>query len=157
MIVRYPNDILSTKCRDVEVTLGVVPALSESTQHLICRMLEVLHETGGVGLAAPQVGSNQRIIIVDVHAGQDGLSKKPVVMINPVITKRSNKYQADIEECLSIPGRRFKVFRPKSVWISYTNSSGVRITQHFVGGYQARVVQHEIDHLKIADRGTEAL
>jgi peptide deformylase len=118
-------------------------------------MLKELHLSGGVGLAAPQIGSNKRIIIVDQFAGTE--KSNPRVMINPRITKFSKKFESGIEACLSLPGRKFVVHRAKSIWLTFTNSWGLE-QRSFMSGYEARIVQHEIDHLNgqtIAQRGKE--
>jgi peptide deformylase len=147
MIVEHPNEILGLKCEDVQK--------DENVEELIERMINVLRESGGVGLAAPQVGSLKKIIIIDEHAETDMSS--PRAMVNPRIVKSSTKTEYEVEQCLSIPGRKFRVERPKSVWVNYMNSSG-KTHRVFVNGFEARIIQHEIDHLDgitILDRGEE--
>ncbi len=147
MIVTYPNNVLKERCIEVQDIDAAV----------IGDMLRELRESGGVGLAAPQIGSLQRIVVIDANAGTD--KSNPLVMINPTISKSSKKFEEGIEACLSLPGRRFRVNRAKSVWVSFTDSTGKR-TKRFSSGFEATIILHEIDHLNgitIADKGREVL
>jgi peptide deformylase len=155
LIVQHPNEILSTECVDVEPVKGSALPWDADTIEVTNEMLKQLNLSGGVGLAAPQIGSNKRIIVVDQFAGSE--KSNPRVMINPRITKFSNKIEPAIEACLSLPGRKFVVHRAKSIWLTFTDSSGVE-QKSFMNGYEARIVQHEIDHLNgktIAQSGRE--
>ncbi len=153
MIIVYPNAILNERSKEVKV----LDFEDEELQAIIQVMLGELAESGGVGIAAPQIGSLRRIIIVDEHAGT-ALSK-PLVMLNPRIKKTSKKFEQVIEACLSLPGRRFRVHRAKSLWYSYTTLTG----DHKIAvadGLKAQIIMHEVDHLDgitIADKGTEVL
>ena len=157
MILFYPSDILKKRCNEVQKLDSVTQPWSLNTNDIISDMISELRESEGVGIAAPQIGSLQRIIVIDEHAGTN--KSKLIVMINPKISKASKKLEEGIETCLSIPGRQFRVVRAKSVWISFMNSSGVQ-TRQFSSGLEARIIQHEIHHLDgitIADRGKEVL
>lgn len=157
MIFESPHEVLSTVCEDVQVEHSSIPPWSENVKTVMKSLLKELHASGGVGLAAPQIGYVCRIIVVDQHAGT--VKSKPEVMINPKITQRSKKFTEEIEACLSLPGKRYMVPRAKSITVSYTNSWGISTTR-FVTGYEARIILHEIDHLNgrtIASRGREVL
>jgi|LSQX01.1.fsa_nt_gb peptide deformylase len=115
-----------------------VTQVTKRIRKLVKDMLETMYEASGVGLAAPQVGISQRIIVVDVGDG-------PVVLINPEITEAMGT-EIDTEGCLSIPGKWGYVERAQEVVVTGLNESGrsVRIRAE---GLFARALQHEIDHL----------
>jgi peptide deformylase len=101
-------------------------------------MLDTMYHANGVGLAAPQVGISERIIVIDVGAG-------PIVLINPVITKKEGENR-DIEGCLSLPGRNEYVTRAERVSVVALDLAGKKV--NLTGeGLLARAFQHEIDHL----------
>jgi peptide deformylase len=101
-------------------------------------MLETMYQASGVGLAAPQIGISERMVVIDVGEG-------PLVLINPQITSCEGENK-DIEGCLSIPGRNEYITRAEKVSVSFLNIDGkkVAITGN---GLLARAFQHEIDHL----------
>ncbi len=109
-----------------------------AVQKFVADMFETMYEAPGVGLAAPQVGRSRRIIVVDV--GED-----PIALINPVIKKFEGE-EWDTEGCLSVPGKAGEVCRAKRVEVEGYDLKGkkVRIKAE---GFQARALQHEIDHL----------
>ncbi len=126
-----------------------VGQVTKRIRKLIKDMLETMNSADGVGLAAPQVGISQRIIVVDVGEG-------PVALINPEIEEASGK-ELDVEGCLSIPGTFGYVERAQQVTVAGLNESGrsVRIRAE---GLFARALQHEIDHLEgvlFIDRAVE--
>lgn len=158
MIVQHPNDILATKCSEVQMNWISIPPLEKETKDLIEVMIKALSTSGGIGLAAPQVGFAQKVIIVDLSAGTSEVSDL-VVMINPKFRSKSKKTEEGIEECLSIPGRKFRVSRFKTIEVTFINSLGLERKIH-ADGFRARLIQHEIDHLNgitIADRGKEVI
>jgi peptide deformylase len=106
---------------------------------LISAMLDTMYEHKGVGLAAPQVGINQQIFVVDVGDG-------PVVVVNPKIIKR--KGSSDLEEgCLSIPGITVNVKRPQKIVVQYLDENSQPVEKE-ISSMLARVFQHENDHLQ---------
>jgi len=105
-----------------------------------CRnMLRVMRAGRGIGLAAPQVGVNLRIVVIGYN------NRDEVVMINPVIISKSN-YKDCVEGCLSIPGKRYNRNRAQQVLVSYKTPRGGEKTREFHGVY-AQCIQHEIEHL----------
>jgi len=112
---------------------------------LVQRMLiTVTHpEVGGVGIAAPQVGINRRIILVQRFDKQDEPFE---TYFNPVILSPSTETVTRDEGCLSIPGCRGPVERPDVIEIKYTQPEGNEVIET-VQGFTARIFQHEIDHL----------
>jgi len=133
-------------------TLGA-PALREKAvpvrqingevRRLVHDMFETMHAAEGVGLAAPQVGVSQRVLVVDVSDQPGG---QRCALVNPEVERASRKTGKEVEGCLSIPGIEESVERPLSVEVSALSPDGqeVRIEAE---GLLARVLQHEIDHL----------
>jgi len=109
-------------------------------QRLLAKdMLETMYNANGVGLAAPQIGVSDRLVVIDVGDG-------PLVLFNPQITicEGENK---DVEGCLSVPGRNEYIIRAERASVSYLNVEGKKAT--ITGeGLLARALQHEIDHLE---------
>lgn len=98
----------------------------------------------GIGIAAPQVGRLQRIIVIDSIAFEsDG--HFPIIMINPVIREAEGQ-QIQREACLSFPGKSKKIKRPTKVRVRYTNTQG-NVLECWFQNLAATVVAHEIDHL----------
>jgi len=130
-IMKLGDPILQTRAQEVR-------KITKKIAKLIDDMIETMYEADGVGLAAPQVGVGQRIIVVDLGEG-------PVVLVNPVIQSAQGE-EIDVEGCLSIPERWVYVKRATEVEVTGLNEKGkpVRIKAE---GYFARALQHEIDHL----------
>ncbi|MBE6754332.1 MAG: peptide deformylase [Ruminococcaceae bacterium] len=117
-----------------------VTKFNDRLMMLLDDMQQTLAESGGVGLAAPQVGVLRRVVLVDT--GEQGI----IEMINPVITHREGE-QEDLEGCLSIPGKYGIVRRPQKVRATYLDRDGNECeieAEDFV----ARIVCHETDHLE---------
>ncbi len=134
---------------------------SKQVQEFIDYMVETLRDYTGVGLAAPQVGSNVRIIVVedkddylkDIPANVLAVQKRrPValkIIINPVITDSSNDDVLFFEGCLSIDGFRAIVPRATSVTVTGLDRYGNTVS-YDADGWFARIIQHEVDHLNCA-------
>jgi peptide deformylase len=129
---RYGDPILRQRAEPVaEVTPEV--------QRVIADMVETMYHQVGIGLAAPQVGISIRLILVD-----DG-SRGPRALINPTIVERRGSIQGE-EGCLSIPGIFGEVERSEWVRVEAQDAEG-RPMAFETRGLQARVIQHEMDHL----------
>jgi peptide deformylase len=115
-----------------------VEEINDELRTLVKDMFETMYDAKGVGLAAPQIGKNIRLAIIDI--GDD-----PLVFINPKITKKSGKETCD-EGCLSFPGLSEKVERAVRVVVDYTDLDGDRYEME-AEGLLARAIQHELDHL----------
>ena len=141
-IVRIGDDVLRKKCRPVE-------KFDERLESLVEDLLETLYKSGGVGLAAPQVGKNIRLVIVD---GSDLADSYPYlkdffkVMINPKVVEESEETSVYNEGCLSIPGINCDVIRPKKIKVVYYDREFQLQTEEF-DDFACRMVQHELDHL----------
>jgi peptide deformylase len=143
----YGHDALRQETTPVE-------ANSDELQALIDNMIETMRNAAGIGLAAPQVGRDDRLFVVDVtpmatEMEEDGepVPPQPMVFINPEIVAESDE-TTDMEEgCLSIPEVREAVTRPERIRVRYRDRDYEEQTLE-TGSVLARVVQHEYDHLE---------
>lgn len=103
-------------------------------------------DNGGVGLAAPQVGVNKRLIVVSLMHDYDDENYRTIAMINPEIIEHSDDTCSDKEGCLSVPGESGDVERWSSVKVSFLDIDGKKYVMK-LSDLAARIVQHEIDHL----------
>ena len=111
---------------------------------LAADLLVTMYDAGGRGLAAPQVGVLRRIFVMD--AGWKQGSAAPVVMLDPELRRNGDQKDTMDEACLSIPGRSVAVTRPARIDLRYFDLLG-RAVGAEMGGIEARIVQHETDHL----------
>ena len=134
-ILRYGDPRLLAENEPVTVRDGL--------PELIADMIETCHAAPGVGLAAPQIGVNRRVAIIDLSVGAD--PGAIVVLVNPVIVETSGE-QKEEEGCLSIPDFAEKVLRPARVRVRAEDADGVE--RDIEGtGLLARALCHETDHL----------
>lgn len=126
------EEILRKHCREVT-------EITDRTQTLIDDMIDTMHDTMGVGIAAPQVGVARRICVIEPT--EDRL----MVLINPEILEKEGE-QLSTEGCLSVPGKIGDVMRPTRVLVKYQDREGKEHTEEFVD-FEAIVVSHETDHL----------
>ena len=139
----------------VDTPLDLIPS-TDARLHLMCepiiditpeildlanRMLATMYASNGCGLAAPQVGHNIRMIVMDCSENR----KNPMVLINPQIILQEGAIEVT-EGCLSFPGVNYRVKRSKWVSINALNHRGWKIASKLTGLW-AICVQHEIDHL----------
>ena len=151
-IVTVPDAVLRRKARKVT-------EFNKDLQVLIDDMVETMRDAPGVGLAAPQIGLSQRLIVVEFNENSDedeDAPKKLFVLANPEIVKASEETVSGIEGCLSVPGLIGEVERPVQIVVRGQNRHGqpVRIKAK---DWLARIFQHEIDHLEgvlFTDRAT---
>lgn len=132
-VLRHPSPILKGRAREVDVTDD------SSLRDLVRAMAETMYAENGVGLAAPQVGVDKRVIVFDVD-------EKLAALCNPVITEYSDEKAIDDEGCLSVPGISVPVERSVRVVCTGHAIDGRPITLE-AEDFLARVLQHEIDHL----------
>ena len=132
----YPDPVLRVKCRPVT-------EIDARVKKLAADMVETMHAAPGVGLAAPQVGVDLRLAVVDVSIGED--PSQVHVLINPEVVERAG-LEADVEGCLSLPGITDKVDRPAFVTVQAQDLEG-RPFELQAEGFHARALCHEIDHL----------
>ena len=139
----YGQPVLRKESADIEKDY---PTLKE----LLANMFETMEEANGVGLAAPQIGLNIRVVVIDLDVLSEdfpeykGFKKG---FINPHIIEYDETNTESLEEgCLSLPGIQEKVTRPTRIHVQYLDED---LNEHdeWVEGYLARVMQHEFDHL----------
>lgn len=154
-IVTLPEPVLRRKARPVTT-------FDKNLQTLIDDMIDTMREAPGVGLAAPQVGISDRLIVVEYvdppedEGEQIEVKPKLYVMINPEIVKASEEKVLGVEGCLSIPGLVGEVERFEMIQIKGLNRHGKPMKVK-AEGWLARIFQHEIDHVNgivFPDRAT---
>lgn len=133
-ILTLGNDILRKKCATVAV-------FDEKLDTLLDAMVVSMREGNGIGLAGPQVGVEKRLFVCQVP------DRDPMVFINPDIIGTSEEVLPYEEGCLSIPGIYGDVIRPSWIKVQAWNVLGKPFTLE-ADGILARVIQHEMDHLK---------
>ena len=142
-IVIYGSQILRNESEDITPDYPELGKLIED-------MWTTLAEAEGVGLAAPQIGKNIRLFIVDCTPwGEDdpSLADYRKVFINAEIYERSEETSLFEEGCLSLPGLHENVRRPVSIRMRYLDENFVEHDEEFTGK-PARVIQHEYDHIE---------
>lgn len=132
----YPDPILRVKTRRIEV-------FDAALRKLAADMVETMHAAPGVGLAAPQIGSELRLAVIDPSVGEDPAQIR--VLVNPEITRREGQ-ETDVEGCLSLPGINDKVDRPLAVTVRGQDLEG-KPFEIQAEEYLARIICHEVDHL----------
>ncbi|MEX2219240.1 MAG: peptide deformylase [Phycisphaerales bacterium] len=157
-IVHYPDPVLRRRARPVTEPAPEVRAVA-------LRMLELMKEAEGIGLAAPQVGVPWRLFVAHVPPGENRSLEStpptamasPVVFINPVLSEPGGLIEAYEEGCLSLPEITGDVMRPMEITVSATDLEGRAFSMRGAG-LLARCWQHEVDHLDgvlIIDRMTQ--
>jgi peptide deformylase len=134
-ILRYPDPRLHLQAREVK-------QVDERIRRLVDDMLETMYAAEGVGLAATQVDVHERVIVMDTSEQHD----QPLVLINPVITARSDEMAVNEEGCLSVPQIYDRVERHARVTVQALNRDGEPFELE-AEGLSAVCVQHEMDHL----------
>ena len=118
--------------------------LSDELRELADDMLETMYDAPGIGLAAPQIGILERIIVMDCADKEE--EPAPLVMVNPEVLLGSDEENIHEEGCLSIPDQFAEVTRPAQVKVGWLDLDGNPQERDF-DGLWATCVQHEIDHL----------
>jgi peptide deformylase len=140
-IVFTPDPVLRRKAHKITV-------FNKELQTLIDDMIETMREAPGVGLAAPQVGVSQRLIVVEYGSEEDeDAPKKLFVLVNPEVLETSEEKEMGVEACLSIPRMMGEVERHQKIVVRGLNRHGKPVKIK-LRGWLARIFQHEIDHLE---------
>ncbi len=140
-IVSFGNSILRCKCSPVQE--------NQPIEDILKNMYETMYNAQGVGLAAPQVGLDLSIFIIDTSPfcdDENNLIPLKKEFINPEIIDYSGKDESFNEGCLSIPGLREDVIRKDQIKIRYFDKNFNEHTEKYEG-INSRVIQHEYDHL----------
>jgi peptide deformylase len=134
----YDDPILRRKAKAVR-------QVDDGLRALASDMMETMHAAHGIGLAANQVGSLQRIIVVDVSGMEEAPDVPPLVMLNPEVVHEEGSWVME-EGCLSIPEIREEVERPELIRVRFKD---LAFADHEIeaGGILGRVILHELDHL----------
>ncbi|MCB9731534.1 MAG: peptide deformylase [Deltaproteobacteria bacterium] len=135
-LVIYPDNILITRSSDVT-------EIDQGTVDFVNAMVETMYVSHGIGLAAPQVAQNVRIMTVDVEPDNGG--KSLLQLINPVIVDAYGKTTYE-EGCLSFPGLTAEIKRKKQIHVQAYDLSG-KLLDFEADGLLAICIQHELDHL----------
>ena len=136
-LVIYPDDRLTVRCKDIT-------QIDQPLLDLLDQMAETMYASRGIGLAAPQVASDLRVITVDVDQGEgEGLGL--LKLVNPVIVDSHGRTTFE-EGCLSFPGLSAEVRRKKQIHLQAYDPAG-RAVDLDLDGLASICVQHEIDHL----------
>jgi peptide deformylase len=121
-----------------------ISKVDDEIRQIVREMLQTMYSNDGIGLAAPQVGINKQLIVIDLEP--ENPSNPPLVLINPVIKQVSKEVGVAQEGCLSIPNVCLDVQRPEVVEIAYKDEYG-RPQTIKAGDLLGRCIQHEMDHL----------
>ena len=143
-IRQYPDPVLRLEAQEVQEFDG-------DLEQLVERMIRLMQDARGVGLAANQVGILRRVFVIQAEEEQE-----PRALVNPVIVERSDELDDDDEGCLSMQGVVVPVERPVRIRLEARDEQGNPVTLE-LEGLPARVAQHELDHLDgvlILDRTT---
>jgi peptide deformylase len=134
-IKKFGDPVLRKRCKPVD-------KVTKDIKKLIVDMVQTMERNNGVGLAAPQVGENKRIVVIKTDIeGQEFFE-----LVNPKILKKSKETKKEEEGCLSFPKTFFKVKRPKEIEVEGIDINGKKI-KFTAEGLVARALCHEIDHL----------
>ena len=139
-IYTYGFEVLRKKTKKVT-------KIDDKFIELVGSMFNTMHKASGIGLAAPQIGSDMALTVIDISRTEEKkkLKTEPITLINPLI--RDYHGEVTLEEgCLSIPYVRGEVTRPETIYIEYQD---LDLNKHYIElkGFISRVAQHEIDHL----------
>jgi peptide deformylase len=138
-LVYYPSQLLKQKSEPIK-------EINDEIKRFVDDMAETMYHNKGAGLAAVQVGSLKRILILDLGKKHDPDSNDLRVFINPEITSYSEEKIIYTEGCLSFPGAYLEISRPKKVSVKYTNIQGKK-EEIEADDWLSRGIQHEMDHL----------
>jgi peptide deformylase len=135
-IVKFGAEVLDRRASEIT-------ELDGSLGPLVQDMIETMYAAPGVGLAAPQIGLDIRLMVIDITVGED--PKQLIVMANPILIEQAGE-QHEEEGCLSVPGHSGVVSRPARVKVRGRSVTGEEVTLEG-SGLLARAFCHEIDHL----------
>lgn len=137
-IVIAPDPVLKAVAAPIQT-------ITDDTRQFLDKMFATMYAARGVGLAAPQVGISQRVLVIDPVRAED-TPPQPMAFINPEVIWRSEEPNVFEEGCLSLPDFYVEVERPASIRVKYLDRDA-REQELLADGFMATVLQHEIDHL----------
>ena len=121
-----------------------ISKVNDEIRQIVVEMLQTMYSNDGIGLAAPQVGINKQLLVIDLELKDE--NHPPLVMINPEVKSSGGDLIAGEEGCLSSPDVFLDVVRPDQIEVVYRDEDG-RPQRLVTNGLLARVIQHEMDHL----------
>ena len=121
-----------------------IAKVDAAVRQLAKEMLQTMYSANGIGLAAPQVGINKQLIVIDCQP--DDPKTPPLILINPQIIGYGSETDACEEGCLSIPGVYLNVTRPTTIEVAFKDEQG-RAQKIKADELLSRAIQHEMDHL----------
>ena len=137
-VVKYGTESLRQPSKEVH-------KVSQKIKNLVQDLIDTMYSQNGVGLAAPQIGENVRVFVIDVSTGNEPLN--PIVFINPKIIKKTGACISH-EGCLSFPEAYTDVRRYENIMVKALDSNGRSfVMEAKEGTLLARAIQHEFDHL----------
>ncbi|UCG46790.1 MAG: peptide deformylase [Phycisphaerales bacterium] len=134
-ITHFPAEVLARRAKPIE-------EIDDNIRRLVSKMIDIMLENKGVGLAAPQAGVSLRLFIISLNGTKENVR----VYVNPTVTP-AGEVDATEEGCLSVPGIFTKIRRFKKCQVSATDLEGSKFSEEAEGFY-ARVLQHEYDHIE---------
>lgn len=140
----YGHPVLRDECRDID------PAQYGDLKEFVANMFDTMYGSDGVGLAAPQVGRNDRIIVIDADPLAENFPDckgRKYVLVNPRMEVLQGETVSRGEGCLSLPGINEEVKRVEHIRLSWLDENLVAHEEE-ITGFVARIVQHEMDHLE---------
>ncbi len=139
-IITVPNEVLRKNARKIT-------KFDDDLRTLIDDMVETMREAPGVGLAAPQIGVLEQVVVIEYGDEEDKEAPpKLYTIVNPEIKRMSNEKLMGVEGCLSVPGVVGDVERSTAIVVKGQNRNGQNV-KYKLDGWIARIFQHEIDHL----------
>ncbi len=139
------REILVAPDPRLKITARPVDRIDAGTRRLMDDMLETMYRANGIGLAAPQIGSDLRIVVCDVARTNE--PPKPMILANPEVVWASETLELREEGCLSVPEHYAEVERPSEVKVRYLDRDGAEQEVHATGLLSV-CLQHEIEHLE---------
>lgn len=139
-IVIFPDERLRRPNSDVTV-------FDDNLKTLVQDMFETMYDDEGIGLAAPQIGLNKNLVVIDIPDDNDKQGVNQLVLVNPKITAMSEETIEYEEGCLSVPGYQDKVIRSAVISVTFQDADGNPHEMKDVDGLLAICMQHEIEHL----------
>ena len=136
-ILTAPDPVLKKKAAKIE-------AVDDRIRRLMDDMIDTMYDAPGIGLAAPQVGVSERVVVMDI--GRTDENRQPICMGNPEIVWVSDEDNTYEEGCLSVPEHYAEVVRPKAVKVKFLDRDN-NPAEIETDGLLATVIQHELDHL----------
>ncbi len=139
-----PNELLHQRAEYVH-------EVDEKIKYIGTRMMNIVNSKGAVGLAGPQIGVSLRIIALNTPGGLHGVFINPEIMMTGIRLETGfngeQVVEKDDEQCLSLPGKSFKVWRNKYINVMMQSINDIAPTSYNLQDMEARILQHEIDHL----------